>query len=109
MHLGLHWGAFLGLGRRARGRKPLPPAGRLLPQLAALAAAGWGLAYFLTQRIPDYLFLRNQFAFFDFEKSALLTAAELLAMLALWFLIGYLLQKLALGLGRRRREEPAAP
>lgn len=109
LHLGLHWGIFLGLGRRARGGKPLPPAGRRLLRLAALAAAGWGLACFLTQRIPDYLFLHTQFAFFDYEKSALLTAAELLAMLALWVFAGCLLQKLALRLGRRQRKERTAP
>lgn len=109
LHLGLHWGVFLGLGRKARGGKPLPPAGRWLLRLAALAAAGWGLVCFLTQRIPDYLFLQTQFAFFNYEKSALLTAAELLAMLALWVLIGYLLQKLAIGLGRKQRKERTAP
>ena len=105
LHLGVHWSAFLGLGRKTRGGKPLHPAGRRLLRLAALAAAGWGLACFLAQRIPDYLFLRTQFAFFDYEKPVLLTAAELLAMLALWTLVGYLLQKLALRLGRSHRKE----
>lgn len=40
-----------------------------------------------------YMFLQNAFAFFDYEKPAFLVITELTAILFLWVLTGYLLQK----------------
>lgn len=39
------------------------------------------------------MFLQNAFAFFDYEKPAFLVITELTAILFLWVLTGYLLQK----------------
>lgn len=55
----------------------------------------WGTICFVRQNIADYLFLRTEFVFFDYEKFPLLTLGELAAMLALWTLVGHLLQWLA--------------
>lgn len=60
----------------------------------------WGTICFVQQDIADYLFLRTEFVFFDYEKSSLLSLGELAAMLALWTLIGYLLQRLAVRYGK---------
>lgn len=94
LHLGTHWSVFLGLGRKLRGGTPLPKAGRRALRLAAAVSAGYGLFCFLRQGIPNYLFLRTEFAFFDYEKSAPLVLLELAAIFSLWALMGYLLQKL---------------
>ncbi|MCI8913684.1 MAG: DUF4405 domain-containing protein [Lawsonibacter sp.] len=89
LHLGLHWGIFLGLGR-----KLLAPAVRWALRIAAVAVAVWGGVCFVRQNIADYMFLRVDFVFFDYEKSPLLVMWELAAMFALWTLAGYLLQRL---------------
>lgn len=94
LHLGLHWSVFLGLGRKLRGGRPLPPAGRWILRILTGAAAIWGAVGFAQQNIIDYLFLRTEFVFFDYEKSLLLTIGELAAMMVLWTLTGYLLQRL---------------
>lgn len=93
LHLGLHWGIFLGLGRKLRGGRPLPPMGRWILRTLAGAAAVWGGLCFVQQHISDYLFLRTEFVFFDYEKSPLLVLGELAAMMALWTLAGYLLSR----------------
>nr|WP_279279925.1 DUF4405 domain-containing protein [Pseudoflavonifractor sp. 60] len=94
LHLGLHWGIFLGLGRKLRGGRPLAPAVRWALRIAAVAVAVWGGVCFVRQNIADYMFLRVDFVFFDYEKSPLLVMWELAAMFALWTLAGYLLQRL---------------
>ncbi len=95
LHLGFHWGIFLGLGRKLRDGHPLSPAGRIVARTLAGAAAAWGVVCFVQQNIVDYLFLRTEFVFFDYEKPPLMALAELTAMMALWTLVGYLLQRLA--------------
>lgn len=100
LHLGLHWSIFLGLGRKLRRGQPLSAPGRWGLRILAGAAAIWGAICFVQQDIADYLFLRAEFAFFDYEKSPLLALGELSAMLALWTLVGHLLQRLAVRYGK---------
>lgn len=95
LHLGFHWGVFLSLGRKLRGGRPLSSAGRIVVRVLAGAAAVWGAVCFVQQSIADYLFLQTEFVFFDYEKTPLLALGELAAMMALWVLVGYLLQRLA--------------
>ena len=46
---------------------------------------------FIQQNIADYLFLKKEFVFFDYEKAPALEFAEMLAIMTLWAMIGYLL------------------
>lgn len=108
IHLGTHWSVFLGLGRKFRGGTPLPAAGRRSLRLAAAVSAGCGLFCFLQQSISDYLFLRTEFAFFDYEKPALLILLELAAIFSLWVLMGYLLQKLTQRKSSHHKKKGAA-
>ena len=100
LHLGLHWSIFLGLGRKLRGGQPLSAPGRRGLRILAGAEAIWGAICFVRQDIAGYLFLRTEFVFFDYEKFPLLVLGELTAMLALWTLAGYLLQRLAVRYGK---------
>ena len=91
LHLGLHWGVFLAMGRKLRNGQSLSHKGKLALRTAAGAAALYGARCFIQQNIVDYLFLRTEFVFFDYEKASALVFAELLAIMALWAVIGYLL------------------
>ena len=73
--------------------------------MLAGAAAVWGAVCFVQQDIADYLFLRAEFVFFDYEKFPLLVLGELAAMLALWTLVGYLLQRLTVRYGKSPRRK----
>ena len=95
LHLGLHWSIFLGLGRKLRRGQLLPAWGCWSLRILAGAAAMWGAICLVQQNIVGYLFLRTEFVFFDYEKPPLLALGELATMLALWMLVGYLLQRLA--------------
>ena len=102
VHLGLHWSVFLGLGRKLRGGKALSITGKLVLRLLAAGIAVYGLYCFLQQKILDYMFLRTEFVFFDYGKAAPLVIVELLAIFALWVLVGYALNKAAVSSAKRK-------
>lgn len=51
------------------------------------------LTYFVHADIFSYMFLKNQFVFFDFEQSAVSAFAEYTAMMSFWVFIGYYIAK----------------
>lgn len=94
LHLGFHWGIFLGLGRKKLcGGQPLPVCGKAILCLAAVGVAVYGLICFFQQGIPAYLFLRTEFAFFDYSLSVFTVLSQGVSILSLWTLAGYLLRK----------------
>ena len=97
LHLGLHVPAMasgLRLNKKAKVA--------LTAVFAAVAAAGFWL--FIKNGIPDYIFFRTPFAFFDFEKPAALVFLENLAILSAFAFSGALLAVL---LKRKKGKEPA--
>lgn len=105
LHLGFHWSVFLGLGRKLRHGKHFGTVGKIVLRTIAAGAAVCGFLCFVLQGIPSYLFLRVEFAFLDYGKPALFTVAELLLIMALWVLVGYLLQQLTLWLNKRNHSK----
>lgn len=94
LHLGFHWGIFLGLGRKKLcGGQPLPLWGKAILCLAAVGVAAYGLICFFRQGIPDYLFLRTEFAFFDYSLPPFTVLSQCVSIFSLWMLVGYLLRK----------------
>lgn len=96
LHLGLHWSRILGMFRKSIGGKKLPALVWIL-RLFGLAIAGYGAYCFIKADIFSYMFLQNEFAFFDFEKSAVAVFSEYTAMMGLWIFAGYSIAK---GLGK---------
>ena len=94
LHLGFHWKIFLGLGRKKLcGGQPLPLWGKAILRLAAVGVAAYGLICFFRQGIPDYLFLRTEFAFFDYSLSVFTVLSQGVSILSLCTLAGHLLRK----------------
>ena len=87
LHAGLHWGMVLGMVRKLKKKKTQIFVCGL--RLFALAIAGYGLFCFISEDIPSYMFLKNQFVFFDFEQSAASVFAEYAAMMAFWIFAGH--------------------
>lgn len=89
IHFGMHWGMISGIfGRLLKGRK-LPPLSVWGLRLAVVLIAGYGLICFVQKDIISYMFLNNQFVFFDFEQSAWSVFAEYLSMMGFWIFVGF--------------------
>ena len=80
-HLGLHV-FVLSAGWKMNGKVKIA--------LAAFFAAvsGVGLWLFIKNGIPDYIFFRTPFAFFDYEKAAVLVFLENLAIMIFFAFLG---------------------
>lgn len=89
IHLGMHWGMIVGMfGRLLKGRK-LPNASIWGLRLAAIVIAGYGLVCFIQKDIVSYMFLKNQFVFFDYEQNALYVFIEYSAMMGFWIFVSF--------------------
>lgn len=94
VHLGLHWSMVIGAIKSTMKRKDLPSLFRWCSRLFALLAAGYGLYCFHKANILSYMFLKNQFVFFDFEQPAYLVFAEYAAMMGFFVFAAYYIAKI---------------
>lgn len=89
VHLGFHWSMVVGMaGKVVRDRK-MPKGIPWIFRIIAVVIAAYGAVYFYKADIVSYMFLKNQFAFFDFEQTAVSVFSEYIAMMGLWVFIGY--------------------
>lgn len=94
VHLGLHWSMVIGAIKSTMKRKDLPSLFRWCSRLFALLAAGYGLYCFHKANILSYMFLKNQFVFFDFEQPAYSVFAEYAAMMGFFVFAAYYIAKI---------------
>jgi hypothetical protein len=94
MHLGLHWGMIITLFQKNAGHIALFKGFTFIPKGIAFAVAVYGAWNFFKADILSYMFLRSQFAFFDFEKNAFAVFSEHIAMMGLWICAAYYIVKL---------------
>lgn len=81
LHLGLHWGMFLGMARKAlKLQHPSRVRKILLPVLGA-GIAIYGLIVFVQRDLLTYMLLQTQFVFLDFGESIPLFYLDYLAMM----------------------------
>ena len=81
LHLGLHIPVMTAKWKLSDKNKNLISA-------VFCCAAGFGLFFFLQNKMPDYIFFRMHFAFFDYDKSPILVFVENLAMMVFWAFLG---------------------
>ena len=96
LHIGLHWGMVVGMFHKLAGGKRRPVLVGIA-RLLAVAIAVYGAVCFRQANIFSYMFVKVEFVFFDYEKSAALVFAEYIAMMGTWIFTGYYVQK---GIGR---------
>ena len=89
IHLGFHWRMILGLFRRLWSRKKTPAAFVWLMRFIAIFIAGYGAYCFHKENIVSYMFLKQEFVFFDFEQSAVSVFAGYITMMGLGVFIGF--------------------
>lgn len=86
-HLGLNFGGILS------ALKIKDPALIWTMRAAVTAASIYGIYAFISQKIPDYLFMKTHFVFFDESKAAAVFILETAAMIVLFAAVFYYLQK----------------
>jgi hypothetical protein len=91
LHLGIHWGMMMGMARRIV--KELPIAGRWMIRGIAALIAGYGVYAFIRREIGHYMFLQNQYVFFDFEEPLIFFLADYITVIALFVWVSYYFSK----------------
>lgn len=91
LHLGIHWGMMMGMARRIV--KELPIAGRWMIRGIAAPVAGYGVYAFIRREIGHYMFLQNQYVFFDFEEPLIFFLADYIAVIGLFAWVSYYFSK----------------
>lgn len=91
LHLGLHWNMIVGMAKRlhVKSSEIILPAARGI----AIAIAGYGIYAFIKRDVGTYMFLKNQFVFFDFEEPLALFLIDYMFIMGLFVFIGHYLGK----------------
>ena len=99
-HLGVNWNMILGMAGKLWG-KPSKLRARLI-RTAGILIAAYGVYALLRRDIPSYLFLQNQFVFFDFEELIIFFFCDYIAIMGLMSWIGHYFSKLLMRLVKSR-------
>ena len=92
-HLGIHMGTIIRAIRHGKEERPVVQwAGRIL----LLGISVYGIYAFIHRGLPDYMFRRSMFAFFDFSEPLLSFFADYLAIMILFITAGHYFGKLML-------------
>ena len=87
MHLGMHWGMVVGMTHRrfpVKGKWP----GFIARGIAFLLAA-YGIYALITRQLVERMFLLMEYAFFDFDESAVHFFLDYLCILILFAALSY--------------------
>lgn len=95
-HLGVNWNMILRMAGKLWG-KPSKLRARLI-RMAGFLIAAYGVYALLRRGIPSYLFLQNQFVFFDFEEPLIFFFLDYLAVMGLFVFAGHYAGKAVRGL-----------
>lgn len=94
LHLGLHWGMFLGMARKAlKLRHPSRVRKVLLPILGA-GIAVYGFTVFIRRDLLTYMLLQTEFVFLDFSEPIPLFYLDYLAMMGTFIFLAYYISML---------------
>ena len=94
LHLGLHWGIFMGLARKAfKWRRSSRVRKILLPVFGA-GIAIYGLTVFFRRDLLTYMLVRTQFVFLDFGEPVPLFYLDYLAMMGTFIFLAYYVSRL---------------
>ena len=98
-HLGLHCKMMLAAFSRG---KSFEKWSAWICRIIVFCMAAYGAHAFIRRQFPDYMFLKSQFAFFDFSEPLVRFIVDYLAVMILFTAAGYYLMKL---LTVRKRKE----
>lgn len=87
LHLGLHWSMMMGMAKKQLGA-PSPFCAWTFRAVAA-AIAVYGAFALVHREIGSYMFVKNEFVFFDFGEPLVLFFLDYLAVMGLFVFLGH--------------------
>ena len=93
LHIGMHWAMVMAMARRIGKTTKSSRRRSFLLRALALVVCLYGIYALNKHQIPDYLFLRSQFVFFDMNQPLPLFFAEYFAIMGLWICLAYYISK----------------
>lgn len=94
LHLGLHWGIFLGLAKKALHLKQTSRVRKILLPVLGAGIAIYGLIVFIQRDLLTYMLLQTQFVFLDFGEPVPLFYLDYLAMMGAFIFLAYYISAL---------------
>ena len=108
LHLGLHWSMMLGMMKNAAAPQRAPRWITPLLRTAGAAAALLGAHALMRHNLLDYMFLRNQFVFFDTERPLYLFFLDYAAIMALWAWLAHYARLALIKVSARKKQHADA-
>ena len=108
LHLGLHWSMMLGMMKNAAAPQRAPRWITPLLRTAGAAAALLGAHALMRHNLLDYMFLRNQFVFFDTERPLCLFFLDYAAIMALWAWLAHYARLALIKVSARKKQRADA-
>ena len=94
LHLGLHWGMFMGFAKKVFKLKQPSRACKILLPILGAGIAIYGLIAFIRRDLFTYMLVRTQFVFLDFSEPVPLFYLDYLAMIGTFVFLAYYISKL---------------
>lgn len=101
LHLGFHWIIMLNPARKLIGK---PPVKWTLGAIGTVIA-GYGVYAFIKRDLSQYLLLKTQFVFFDFEEPMIFFVLDYLSIMGLFIFIGHYISVLLRIIGKKKNEK----
>ena len=99
LHLGLHWSMMMGMAKRLF--KNPSTARTWAARIIGLTIAVYGVYAFEKRENGSYMFLKNQFVFFDFDEPLVFFLLDYIAVMGLFVFIGHYLSEGIKRLGKK--------
>lgn len=99
LHLGLHWNIMMGMAKRMFHKTSSIRS--WIVRAVGVLIAGYGVYAFVKRQIDSYMFLRNQFVFFDYEEPLILFLLDYVAVMGLFVFIGHYLCRCLIRVSRK--------
>lgn len=109
LHLGLHWGMFMGLAKKVQKQKAPAWVGKVLFPVLGAGVAVYGLVAFVRRDLLTYMFVQTQFVFLDFSEPVLLFYLDYLAMMGTFIFLAYYAAKLLRKRPRKKSGQKVNP
>lgn len=94
LHLGMHWGMFMGIAKKVLKLKQSSRIRKILLSILGAGIAIYGLIVFFQRDLLTYMLVRTQFVFLDFGESVPLFYLDYLAMMGTFVFLAYYVSKL---------------
>lgn len=94
LHLGMHWGMFMGITKKTLKLKQPSRARKILLPVLGAGIAVYGLIVFIQRDLLTYMLVQTQFVFLDFSESIPLFYLDYLAMMGTFIFLAYYISML---------------